>query len=134
MCKRERCWTARLRRISDGSSDLRIRKDYDIAEVKPQTRNLSQTLRKMFQSRNIRKSHGGSQFVGDRGFSPVTPAWQSPSTPSPSIRVIEDVGSLLKLWDVERETLRTDIVSCEGENASLHVSHHMGMQGGDKGI
>lgn len=34
------------------------------------------------------------------------------------MRVIEDVGSLLKLWDAERETLRTDIVSCEGGNAN----------------
>jgi len=52
--------------------------------------------------------------------SPVTPAWQSPSTPRPSIRVIEDVGSLLKLCDVERETLRTDIVSCEGGNTNYN--------------
>ena len=85
----------------------------------------------MFQSRNVGKSHGGSPFVG---LSPVTPAWQSPSTPRPSIRVIEVVCSLLKLWDEERETLRTDIVSYEGGNASLHVSHRMRMQGGDKGI
>jgi len=53
-----------------------------------------------------------------RRLSPVTPAWQSSSMPRPAIRVIEDVGSLLKLWDVERETLRTDIVSGEGENAN----------------
>ena len=66
MCKRERCWTARLRRISDGGSDLRIRTDHEI-EVELQTCNLPQTLQGMFQRRKVGKSHGGSRLVWDRG-------------------------------------------------------------------
>ena len=102
--------------LVDGGLDLRIRTDHEI-EVELQTCNLPQTLQRMFQKEGRKIAWRIMACMGPR-LSPVTPAWQSPSTPRPSMRVIEDVGSLLKLWDAERETLRTDIVSCKGRNAN----------------
>ena len=49
MCRRERCWTTRLRRISDGGSNLRLRTDYEIAEGELQTCNLPKLYKACFR-------------------------------------------------------------------------------------
>jgi hypothetical protein len=51
MCRRERCWTARLLRISDGGSGLPIRTDREIAEVELQTCNLPKLYKECFKER-----------------------------------------------------------------------------------